>query len=122
LVSAVYHALRKTVEKEIERSTATAPGDDKIGFRVSRECQIAIEPVRHPLILREGRGADIRNPDVLLLAHQQYVGWPRPGSETENTMSNSISTLLFRNENTAARVLINWMKVVPHEQRIEARM
>jgi hypothetical protein len=44
-------ALRKIVEKEIERSNATVPGDDKIGSRrklvVCRECQIPIEPVRH---------------------------------------------------------------------------
>src|SRR6267378_4521909 len=39
---------------------------------VCRECQIPIEPVRHHLIHREGRGADIRNLDVLLLSRQQY--------------------------------------------------
>src|SRR6267378_8634256 len=39
---------------------------------VCRECRIPIEPVRHHLIPREGRGADIRNLDVLLLSHQQY--------------------------------------------------
>src|SRR6266403_4518634 len=69
-------ALRKIVEKEIDRSNATVPGDDKIGSRVSwwfcRECQIPIERVRHHLIPREGRGADIRNLDVLLLSHQRY--------------------------------------------------
>ena len=39
---------------------------------VCRERQIPIEPVRHCLIPREGRAADIRNLDVLLLSHQQY--------------------------------------------------
>src|SRR5437016_14450419 len=39
---------------------------------VCRECHIPIEPVRHHLIPWEGRGADIRNLDVLLLSHQQY--------------------------------------------------
>src|SRR6266852_3490605 len=39
---------------------------------VCRECQIPIEPVRHHLIPREGRGADIRNLGMLLLSHQQY--------------------------------------------------
>jgi hypothetical protein len=44
-----HFALRKIVEKEIDRSNATVPGDDKIGSRVKE------------------RGADIRNLDVLLL-------------------------------------------------------
>jgi hypothetical protein len=35
LIEVPIFALRKIVEKEIERSNATAPGDDKIGSRVS---------------------------------------------------------------------------------------
>jgi len=38
---------------------------------VCRERPIPIEPVRHHPIPRAGRAADIRNLDVLLLAHQQ---------------------------------------------------
>ena len=34
-VKVLLDALRKIVEKEIDRSDATVPGDDKIGSRVS---------------------------------------------------------------------------------------
>jgi hypothetical protein len=35
LIEVAHFALRKIVEKEIDRSNATVPGDDKIGSRVS---------------------------------------------------------------------------------------
>jgi hypothetical protein len=35
LIEVAHLALRKIVEKEIDRSNATVPGDDKIGSRVS---------------------------------------------------------------------------------------
>jgi len=60
LIEVAHFGLRKIVQKEIDRSDATVPGDDKIGSRISwwfaGGCQIPIEPVRHHLIPREGRG------------------------------------------------------------------
>jgi hypothetical protein len=35
LIEVAHFALREIVEKEIDRSNATVPGDDKIGSRVS---------------------------------------------------------------------------------------
>jgi hypothetical protein len=35
LIEVAHFCLRKIVEKEIDRSNATVPGDDKIGSRVS---------------------------------------------------------------------------------------
>src|SRR5258706_14647169 len=68
---AVHFALRKIVEKEIDRSDATVPADDKIGSRVgwwlAGSAGYPIERVPHHLIPREGRGADIRNLDALPL-------------------------------------------------------
>src|SRR5258708_36822789 len=69
-------ALRKIVEKEIDRSNATVPGDDKIGSRVrwwfAGSGQIPIEPFRHHLIPRSAREAAIENLDGPLLSRQQY--------------------------------------------------
>jgi len=71
----------------------------KIGFPrklvVCRECQIPIEPFRHHLIPREGRGADIRNPDVLLLSHQQY-DQSRHGHEIYRPLGHRILRLRER--------------------------
>src|SRR6267154_5183312 len=39
-----HFALRKMVEKEIDRSNATVPGDDKISSRVVRCCMTARAP------------------------------------------------------------------------------
>jgi hypothetical protein len=66
----------KIVEREIDRSNAAVPGDDKIGSCVgwwfAGSARYPSNPSGHHLIPREGRGADIRNLGVLLLSHQQY--------------------------------------------------
>jgi hypothetical protein len=62
---------------------------------VCRECQIPIEPVRHRLIPREGRGADIRNLDVLLLSDQQN-DQSRHGHETYRLWGHGILRLRER--------------------------
>src|SRR6266404_8654976 len=77
-------AIRSCALTDIMRRRVPALGIERVELRleivnrfprklvVCRERQIPIEPVRHYLIPREGRGADIRNLDVLLLSHQRY--------------------------------------------------
>src|SRR5882757_3058815 len=62
---------------------------------VCRERRTPIEPARHHLIPREGRGADIRNLDVLLLSHQQY-DQSRHGREIYHPLGHRILRLRER--------------------------